>query len=525
MVRPEAAPTLTFALLVCGISAAGAAEWPDLPVRSATLSNGLQVIALERSGSSTVALYLHFKVGTVDETPGGLGLSHMLEHMLFKGTRRLGTRDWAREAPILEEIDRVGVELDSERARGDAADGGRIARLEERLEEMHGKQRPYVIRDELTDLLQRAGADPVNASTWADATNYFSVMPAGREEVWLAAFAEQLARPVLREFYPEREVVMEERRMATEDDAGGSVLELAAATAFLSHPYRNTDWMPELRRLTRADAKRHFKTYYGAGNAVLAAAGDFRFEGLMRLAERHLGRLPRRPAPPEVRAVEPPQRGERSAVLEFDARPRLAILHHIPAMRHPDEAALALLSSVLGGHGVSVALESGRFGSSEAARWSRLHRRLVDERGVAQEVEVQGFPGDRYPRALVIGAEPRETHDLADLEAAVLKEIGALQAEGVSAAELARARRNLEALYVSQLETNLGAAWLLGFVHGVSGDWKALGRYVEALEKVQPADVQRVARTYLTEKNRTVVWQTEAGAAPAHKGAEAGGAP
>lgn len=502
--------TAWLAALPGGAAAAAAAttaDWPDLPVRSATLPNGLQVLVLERHASPTVAFYLHYRVGTVDERPGTYGLSHMLEHLLFKGSTRLGTRNYAQEAPIIKEIDSTGAELDRERARGEAADPERVASLEKRMAELLERERRHIVKDELTDILQRAGADPVNASTWPDATNYFAVLPAGSAEVWLAAWGEQMSRPVLREFYTERDVVMEERRLRIEDDPDGLLLEELTTATFLAHPYRNSDWMSQLRRLSRADAERHFETYYGAGNALLTVVGNVRFDEVMRLVGRHFSTLPRRPPPPEVVLEEPPQSGERRVRVEFDARPGLGMAFHIPGRAHADEPALALMTAVLSGHGTSTTLESGALEILTAERGSRLRRRLVEERGVAQEIAMWGYPGDRYARSLVILATPREPHGLRELEEGITRELQALADETVPAVELERARRNLRARCLRQLESNSGAAWLLGFSHGVTGDWQSLERTMQDLQRVTPEDVQRVARTYLKERKRTVAWR------------------
>jgi predicted Zn-dependent peptidase len=497
------------AVLSTGAAAASAgtaeSEWPRLPVRSATLKNGLEVLVVERHTSPTVALYLHFRVGTADEGPGTLGLSHMLEHLLFKGSRHLNTRDYAKEAPLIEAIDRVGEALDDERARGAAERAGRVKLLESQMAALLEKERKLIVKDEVEEILYRAGDSTLNGSTWADATNYFSTLPATRVETWLATFGEQMGDAVLREFYPERDVVMEERRLRVEDDPQGRLLELAAATAFLAHPYRNSDWMSELRRLTRRAAQRHYETYYGANNAVLAVVGDVQFDSVVPLIEKHFGRLPRRAAPPAIRVEEPPQTGERRAVLEFPAEPRLMIAYHIPALSHPDEPALALLGAVLGGHGTATAWESNLMEYPTAPRWSRLYRRLVEGRGVAQEVMLGGYPGDRYPRLFLLAAAPRAPHTLEKLEAAVLEEIDRMVSDPAGADELARARRNLRALYLRQLESYIGTAWMIGYTQGVTGDWRNLERFMDDLQRVRPEDVQRVARAYLSERNRTVV--------------------
>ena len=482
--------------------------WPRLPVHGTKLDNGLEVLVLERPGSPTVACYLHFRVGTVDEGPTTLGLSHMLEHLLFKGSRHLNTRDYRKEAEIMKEIDHVGVALD--RARGDGGGEEQIRTLETKLEELKKSQHDLLIKDEFESLLLRAGADTVNGTTWADATNYFSTLPANQVELWLAAMADQMGNAVLREFYQERDVVMEERRLRLEDDPQGVLIEALTSTSFIAHPYRNSDWMSVLKRLTRKDAQRHYETYYGANNAVLSLVGDVRFEEVLPLIKKYMGRLPKRAAPPEVRIKEPPQRGERRVQVYFDAEPALGIAYHVPGLTHEDEPALALLSSLLGGHGTAGLFESASLEYPEATRWSRLYRRLIEEQGLAQQILVGGHPGDRYARLLVLLAQPRAPHDLADLEGGLLDQFDELRRRRVSPEELGRARRNLIALYLRIFERNMGAAWMIGYTQGVSKDWRTLERYIDALRKVQPEDVQRVARTYLREHNRTVVWRSAA---------------
>ncbi len=498
-----AAPAAT-----AGSNASSSGTWPRLQVHSTTLDNGLEVLVLERPGSPTVACYLHFRVGTADEGPATLGLSHMLEHLLFKGSRHLNTRDYRKEADIMEEIDRVGVALD--RARGEGAEEEKIRALQAELEELKKSQHQLLIKDEFESLLLRAGADTVNGTTWADATNYFSTLPANQLELWLAAMADQMGHAVLREFYQERDVVMEERRLRLEDDPQGVLIEALTSTAFIAHPYRNSDWMSVLKRLTREDAQRHYETYYGANNAVLALVGDVRFEEVLPLIKKYMGRLPKRPAPPEIHIEEPVQRGERRVQVYFDAEPALAIAYHVPGLTHEDEPALALLSALLGGHGTAGLFESAALEYPEATRWSRLYRRLIEKQGLAQEILMGGHPGDRYARLLVLLVQPRAPHDLADLERGVLDQLDELKRRRVSPEELDRARRNLIALYLRILERNMGAAWMIGYTQGVSNDWRTLERYIDALGTVEPTDVQRVARTYLREHNRTVVWRSAA---------------
>ncbi len=257
--------------------------------------------------------------------------------------------------------------------------------------------------------------------------------------------------------------------------------------------------------------------------AVVSAAGlpaeRLTFTGFLpsRAAHRRRALAALRDVPGLVVFLESPRRaaatlrdlaelwGERRAVLEFSAEPRLIIAYHIPALSHPDEPALALLGAVLGGHGTATAWESNLMEYPTAPRWSRLYRRLVEGRGVAQEVMLGGHPGDRYPRLLLLAAAPRAPHTLEELEAAVLEEIDRMVSDPVGADELERARRNLRALYLRQFESYIGTAWMIGFTQGVTGDWRSLERFMDDLQRVRPEDVQRVARAYLSERNRTVV--------------------
>jgi predicted Zn-dependent peptidase len=254
---------------------------------------------------------------------------------------------------------------------------------------------------------------------------------------------------------------------------------------------------------------------------VLTVVGDVRFDELMRLVRKHFSKLPRRPPPPEVVLAEPPQSGERRSIVEFEARPGLGMSFHIPGRSHADEPALALMTAVLSGHGTSTTLESGALTAPVAERGSRLHRRLVQERDLAQEIALWGYPGDRYARALVILATPRAPHDLRELEEGITAELRAMADQAVPAAELERARRNLRARCLRQLESNFGAAWLLGFTHGVTGDWGSLERTMQDLQRVIPEDVRRVARAYLQDRNRTVIWRVPPPEAPGEDGSKA----
>jgi predicted Zn-dependent peptidase len=457
------------------------------------LANGLTVLLVERHQSPVVSVNLTFGVGGVNEHNGITGVAHLYEHMAFKGTKTLGTKDYERERPLLAELDRLNAEIEQLRDQLQAAGQEDSPALQQKRQAFKGLQEradALVVGNEMALLYQRHGAVGLNASTGKDVTRYTVSLPANRLPLWAAVESDRMANPVLREFYKERAVVMEERRLRTEDSPNGLLYEAFAAAAFQAHPYGfpTIGWASDIQALTPAATVKFFHTYYGPAEAVVAIVGDINPPEVIALIERTFGKIPGTAPPPPVVTVEPPQRGERRAEVEFDAEPILAIGYHKPALGHPDDFVFDVLDSVLS-EGVT----------------SRLHHKLVREKRLAASVSTDSsFPGVRDPNLFVISAAPLAPHTTAELEAAIDEELERLKTEPVSSKELEKVLNNLDAGLLRSLRSNSGLAGQLAFFQVVARDWRYLLKARERIAAVTPADIQRVAKHYFVKSNRTV---------------------
>jgi len=454
------------------------------------LENGMRFLVLERRPAPVFSAYIRFKVGGVDEEPGKTGLAHMFEHMAFKGSKTIGTRDYKREAVLLDEIDAVATRLDAARFGRVPADRETIAALERRLAALQAAHHEFIVKDELDDIYMRNGAVGLNASTGTDVTSYYISLPSNRLELWMAMESDRFMNGVLREFYTERDVVAEERRMRYEVDPSGKLWENFLATAFMAHPYQQPviGWMSDIQQLNRADAAAFRERYYVPGNAVAALVGDLDAAEVVELAERYFGRLPAQPAPPDVITVEPPQTGERRVKVEAPAQPQIMIGYHKPTLPEYDDSVFDVIDGIL-----------------SQGRTSRLYTALVKEQQVAVAVGTyQGVPGGRYNNLFVIYAVPRHPHTIDEVLGSIDHEIDRLRDEPVSRHELEKIINQTEARFVRQLGSNNGLASQLSYFELIAGDWRYILDQIDAIRRMTPEDIQRVAQTYLTNKNRTI---------------------
>jgi predicted Zn-dependent peptidase len=475
------------------------AETPNLAERVVEhrLSNGMTVLMVERHQTPVVSINLTFGVGGMNEQVGQTGLAHLYEHMAFKGTRTVGTKDYEQERAVLEELHRVGTELERSqsdagagKAGRDGADQQQLGELQQRFKELQDKAGEFVLGNEMALLYQRHGAVGLNASTGKDITRYVINLPANRLPLWAALEADRMAHPVLREFYKERGVVMEERRLRTDDSPTGLLYETFTSTAFQAHPYGvpTIGWASDIQSLTPAEAEEFFKTYYGPNNATVALVGDIKPKEVIALLETTFGKIPPAPPPPPIVTREPPQRGERRVEVEFDAEPALAIGFHKPALGHSDDFVFDVIDSVL-----------------TEGTTSRLYSKLVKEKRLAVSVMSDtNYPGVQAPNLFVIAATPRAPHTAAEVEAAILEEVERLKTEPVSAKELERVINNLDADLVRSLRSNSGLASQLSFYQTVAGNWRYILQARDRIASVTAEDIQRVASQYLVRANRTV---------------------
>jgi predicted Zn-dependent peptidase len=478
------------AVAVLGVAAPGAGAQESLgerlAVREVVLDNGMTVLILPRDGAPTVSFVVRFGVGGVHERLGTTGIAHLLEHMLFKGTTTLGTTDHAAERPLFERMDAVHDTLLRARAREQVE---RIATLEARIAALEDTARAYVVPSEFDRILTEAGARSLNATTSNEATTYFVELPANRTELWFVLEADRMTNPVFREFYSERDVVTEERRMRVETNPGGLLYEEHLAAAFTQHPYGVpvVGYMSDLETLRRADVETYYGRFYGPNNAVVAIVGDIDPDQVETWVRRYFGSIPRGEEPPPVLASEPRQRGERRITVEWDAEPRLRIGWHVPAALSDDGPAISMLASILTG-----------------GRTSRLHRRLVIEERLVTGVFASSGPGVLFPQLFQIDAIPRNGQSIEHIESVIYEEVERVASLGPDDDELERVRNQVAAGNVRRMTSNLGLAFQIADSKALLGDWRETFRSAERIERVTAEDVRRIASQYLVESNRTV---------------------
>ena len=461
------------------------------------LANGLTILMVERHQTPVVSINITFAVGGINEQVGQTGLAHLYEHMAFKGTRLVGTTNYEKEKPILDELASVGTELD-QRERDVAAKGGAataderaaIESLQKRFLDLQAQASRYVVGNEMALLYQRHGGVGLNASTGKDVTRYMISLPSNRLPLWAAIESDRMADPVLREFYKERGVVMEERRLRNDDSPNGLLFETFTSTAFRAHSYGipTIGWGSDILSLTPAATETFFKAHYGPDQATIALVGDLNPKETIALIEQTFGKIPAAPPPPPLVTVEPEQRGERRVEVEFDAEPAVVIGYHKPGLGHPDDDVFDVIDAVLS-DGLT----------------SRLHKTLVLEKRLAVSVGSDAsHPGVRAPNLFIFTATPLAPHTAAEVEAAVYEEIERLKREPVASKELEKVLNNLDADLVRGLRSNSGLASQLALYQAVAGDWRYILTSRDKVAAVTAADVQRVARQYFTKSNRTV---------------------
>ncbi|MFQ5570489.1 MAG: M16 family metallopeptidase, partial [Rhodothermales bacterium] len=369
-------------------------SWFEQNVTEFTLENGLTFIVVERHEAPVVSFFTYADVGGVDEVKGITGMAHMFEHMAFKGTTTIGTKDLEKEIDAMRRVDHAYAELKRERRKVAMAEPERTEHLEEAFERAKKEAQEYVENGEFEKVIERAGGTGLNATTGSDATRYFYSLPANKIELWFSLESDRFLNPVLREFYIERDVVMEERRMRTESSPVGRLFEEFLTTAFKAHPYGEpvVGHMSDLQSFTREEAEAFFDTYYGANNLTIAIVGSVDTEQVRRLAETYFGRLPAGAKPEPVETVEPPQIAERRVIIEEQAQPFVFIGYHKGSFLHPDDAAFSVLSDIV-----------------SRGRTSRIYKRLVDEEKIAlQAAGFNNFPGSKYPNLFVFLSAPNQ---------------------------------------------------------------------------------------------------------------------
>jgi predicted Zn-dependent peptidase len=455
-----------------------------------TLHNGMKFIVLERHQAPVVSCYTYADVGSVQEVKGITGLAHLFEHMAFKGTTRIGTKNYPKEKAALDNVDRAFDAWKAEREKGRKADAARLRELETAFKAAQEAAGRFVARNEFGEIIERAGGRGLNASTSSDRTDYFFSLPSNQLELWFHLESERFLDPVFREFYQEKDVVMEERRMSVENQPIGKLLEEFTSVAYKAHPYGESvlGHMSDLQLMSRADAQAFFTKYYVAGNLIGVVVGDVAPPQVRQFAQAYFGRLPKRSLPEPLRTVEPAQVGERRVALHLEAQRLVLVGYHSADINSPEAAAYDALSSLL-----------------SEGRSSRLYRRLVRDKQLAVAAGgFPGLPGLKYPGLFLFYAFVAPGHTNQELENAIQEETERLKNEPVNTEELAGVKQRARANLVRSLEDNTGMAANLAMYQGLTGDWRNLFQQLARINAVAPADIQRIAKATFTFDNRTV---------------------
>ena len=457
-----------------------------------TLPNGLHFLIIERHEAPVVSFHTYVNVGSVDDPGGETGIAHMFEHMAFKGTPTIGSKNWPEEKKALDAVEAAFDRLDQERRKWLRADTKKIAALEAEVKEAIAKADSFVDPNAYDRIVESNGGVGMNASTSEDSTNYFYAFPSNRIELWFLLESERFLQPVFREFYKERDVVREERRMRVESSPQGKLVEALLATAFEAHPYRNMPggWASDIDNFRRTEAEKFYKIYYTPNNITIGIAGDVNPVAAKRMAEKYFGRLPRGPLPPLVHTVEPKQEGEKRVAVASPAQPFLAMAYKRPDQYSKDDATLDVLSDILSG---------GRTGI--------IYKELVRDKKIALAAGSQSsFPSGKYPPLFLFFVVPASGHTVEENEKAAHEIIERVKKEKVDNESLERVKTKLRANLIRKLDNNSGLASELCSYAVSYGDWRKLFTELDDYNKITADDVQRVARTYLIDNTRTVAY-------------------
>lgn len=453
------------------------------------LPNGLTLILCERSEAPVFSFYTLVDAGSADDPGGQSGLAHMFEHMAFKGTTEIGTTDYAKEKVALAKVETAETAYQAELRKEVGQDKAKLDELKKQFDAAVTDAQQYVIPNQFSEIAEQNGAVGVNASTGEDSTQYFWSMPSNRLELWAYLESSRIAHPVLREFYKERDVVQEERRMRIDSSPTGRMVEQLLATAYTAHPYRvpAVGWESEISKVTATEAEHFHERYYTPKNVVIAVVGDFKSADAMPMLEHYFSAVPPAPKPEGLATVEPPQSAEKAVVLRGPTQPFYVEAYHRPDYRDPDDAVYDAITDLFSN-----------------GRTARLYRALVRDQRIAAAAEgFTSFPGDKYPSLFAVYAVPLPGHTPEEMRVAIHKQLDLLKTQPITDEELARYKTRTKADLLRGLGSNDGLAMQLAEYQTRYGDWRELFRQLARVDAVSKADVQRVAQKIFSESNET----------------------
>ncbi len=510
------AAALLAALILTGATTATA---QNIDAKEYWLDNGMQVLMVERHESPTIMAAIAARVGSVNEMPGMTGISHLFEHMMFKGTRTIGTTDIDKELAIMAQLDSLRTLMRAEERimrenlrRGQITDmldpvakTPRYRELDKVFDSLVLEERKLIIKDQLDDLYNRNGGFFLNAFTSEDMTAYFVRLPKNKIELYMWLESDRFNDPVFREFYSERDVVREERRLSMESTPTGSIDEDFQAMFWKSSSYGWSviGWASDLGSITKEQADAYFDTYYAPNNLTMILVGDLDPDEMIKMVRQYFDRIPRgRVSPPDVITLEEKQFGEKRMVAEAECSPRAEVWYHTVAWKHKDSYPLQVLSGVMGG------------------KTGRLFKKLVEEKGLAKSSAGGGrrmFGGEnlavnatqdsrRYAGAFSVNADGVSGVTAEQLEAAINEVIEDLKANPVTPEELQKVKNQMKVQNIRSMDMMFGMGILFALgSHAAKGDWTEANNEAKMCDLVTAEDVRRVANTYFANDQRNVL--------------------
>jgi predicted Zn-dependent peptidase len=492
---------ITFGVILLGVGLLGhAQDFQDLQkkVTDFTLPNGMRFVVAERHDIPVIAFRTHVGAGSVNDPAGATGLAHIFERIAFTGTETIGTTDAAAEKKALDALEEANDRVQAERDKGPLADELKIGSLQIERQKALDAARRYQTGKEFLHALDDGGFTALGTAVTEDFTQFQCAVPSNKAELWFLMESQRLLRPVFRNFYEERDAEIDDYRNHVESNSQAKLLQMLAAAAFTTHPYRNpvTGWSTDITELRQSDARQFFNRYYVPANITIAMAGDIAPDEARRLAERYFGPIPARPMPPAVHTREPAQTGPRTVTMEVATQPFVAVGFKRPDQYAQEDAAFDIIEMILGNRG----------------GW--LHKELVEGKRIASGFQVHAtFPGGRYPHlfAFVLAVAPG--HSAEESEKALAAVLTRLQNTKLDEATLDAAKTHARAIILRRLADNAGIADMLANFTAERGDWHKFLSTFEDLGKVTAQQVQIAALKYFVPSRRTTVYMVPPAAA------------
>ena len=491
--RPRNYVVLFSILTIIGLATSASAQ--DLAsfekrVTVKTLPNGLTVIICERPEAPVFSFFTLVDAGSAQDPQGETGLAHMFEHIAFKGTDKIGTKNYPAEKVALAKVETAYAAYIAERDKTIGHDDAKVKTLEKTWQDLIKDASQYVIVNQFGQIVENNGGEDLNAFTADDETAYHYSFPENRLELWAYLESERFLHPVMREFYKERNVVIEERRMRVDSEPFGRLLEQFTTAAFQASEYHRptVGWMSDLNTFSATDALQFFHEYYIPSNMTVAVVGDLKASEAMPVIEKYFGRIPSHAKPDERITTEPPQNAERRVILHEKSQPIYIEGYHRPDYHSPDDVVFDAIADLM-----------------SDGRTSRLYRSLVRDKKIASDAEgFTDYPGVKYPHLFAFYAVPLPGHKPEEMGPAIHAELERLKNEDISDDELKMIRTRAKAGVIRGLDSNEGLASQLATYQARFGDWRELFRWVDQISNVSKADIRRVANQIFVEGNRTV---------------------